>query len=82
MRRSYLGLTSEAVSIEGRGAEHIVHSVGVEDECGVGDVMLSGRLKVLFVIDCFQSHILLIDADLREGETLLEDRPDGLGHSL
>ena len=48
--RSYDDFTSEAVSIEGRGSEHIVHSVGVEDECRVRDVMLSGRLKVLLVI--------------------------------
>ena len=61
MRRSYLGLTSEAVSIEGRGSEHIVHSVGVEDECGVRDVMLSGRLMVYKSLNV---DILLIEADL------------------
>ena len=44
-----LMLTSDPITIEGRGTEHVVNSVGVQDEGGVGDVMLSGGLNVYIV---------------------------------
>ena len=41
-------LTSDSVSVEGRGSEHVVHSVGVQHERGIRDVMLPGSLGQYF----------------------------------
>ena len=41
-------LTSDSVSVEGRWSEHVVHSVGVQHERGVRDVVLPGSLGQYF----------------------------------